>query len=293
MDVIRPRRHVGVLLIALVLGWTGLVEVPSTAGAGIGPAGRADTVVLHGQALTLDGGALRVRPTAVATHLPIAQARFDLTHSSAGGAGFSTGRILYGAVTVTAHREVDPNSPGRYPTFQSTPAWVLFFDPGASSCPATALTPSSAKRAGHSARRNGVPLPRGNRPDRSAMVINARTGAALIYLGIGAGTCTAVRRPEVTKVAELVSVPWTIGPLPSGTAVAGVTADYPGCSASFTAGGESRPGTLSLLGVEVLRAFGPCCLAGRELPVSIAGFHFVAPLRHVPVGPIRTGQPAF
>jgi hypothetical protein len=293
MDAIRPRRRVGVLLIALVLGWTGLVEVPATAGAGIGPAGRADTAVLHGQALTLDGGALTVRSTAVAPHLPITQARFDLTHSSAGGAGFSTGRILYGAVTVTAHRAVDPNSPGRYPTFQSTPAWVLFFDPGASSCLGTVATPSIAKRAGHPSRRTSSPLPRGNRPDRSAVVINARTGAALIYLGIGAGTCTAARQPEVTKVAELLSVAWKVGPLPSRTAVVDVTTDYPGCSATFYAGGESRPGTSSLLGVEVLRAFGPCQNPGREVPISIAGFHFVAPLRHAPVGPIRTGQPAF
>lgn len=273
------RRVVGGLLTALVVSCAGLVAAPSAAQAGVPP--EASTAVLHGQRLTLDGGALRVRPTAARPTVPLRRARFDLMHSTAGGIDFEPGRAVYGAATVTARRTVDPDEPGRYPTFRSTPAWVLFFDPGGSTCLAGLAAPQrvAPQRVAVSA--------------SSVMVIDARTGAALIYRRAGFGTCAAARKPSVTKVAERLSVPWTTAALPPGTPVTTVIAHSPGCSAGFSAGGSSEPGGPSLLGVQVDRAFGPCDHPGGSVAVPVSALHFVAPLRHAPVGPIPTGQRAF
>lgn len=274
MSASRGRHAVPLVLTALVVSCAGLVTVPSAAAASRPP--EATSTTPHGERVTLDGGALRVRATSVIPTVRLRRARFDLEHSTAGGIDFEPGRVVYGSVTVTARRTVDPGDPGGYPTFHSTPAWVLFFDPGGSTCLAGFAAP---RRVAVSA--------------SSAMVVNARTGAALIYRRAGFGTCASARRPSVTKVAERLSIPWTTAVLPAGSPVSTVIARYPGCSATFSAGGSSGPGTPSLLGVEVDRAFGPCQLPGGSASVSVSALRFLAPLRHAPLGPIPTGQRAF
>jgi hypothetical protein len=68
---------------------------------------------------------VRLTPTLPRVHRSWAQ--FNLTHSTAGGVGSSTGRVVFGSVTITAAEALDPTAPGEVPVFRATPAWVLFF----------------------------------------------------------------------------------------------------------------------------------------------------------------------
>lgn len=291
-SVIRARRSRVLAVLVGALAAAGLPALPGgTAGAAVTTAtlsGATAATARHGRSLTLDDGALRVRPTATAPRVHRSWAQFDLTHSTAGGVDFSTGRVLYGAVTLDARRVSEPDFPGPFPAFHATPAWVLFFEPGASSCP------TGVPAAGAPAYRTSTAAaPAVTASRRSVMVVDARTGAALVYLGVGARACTFNRVPLLEKVAEQVSVPWTGADLPAGTPVTAVTARYPGCATGFALGASGRPGRPSTFGVEVLRAYGTCAGRPRAVRVSTEGFDLVAPVRHARVGPVATGRSAF
>jgi len=206
--------------------------------------------------LTLDGGALVITPVlTLPSPASFAKARFLLTHSEVGGAGWEVERTVFGRVTM-GHRHI-------------ARAWVFFVDPGIAHCGAArprAAQPSSA-----------TPNP----SKRVAMIVDTADGAALVYTGAGAGGCVPAPRPLSEQAVQRLSVPWT--DLGDGN----VRLELPPCAIASGAGYAEHTRQGTVIQAIAKRPIWPC---GEEATTATVSFAFAEPWLHGAIGPIPTGH---
>lgn len=149
----------------------GLATAVGLAGCGQGVATQPASLPTVASAIILDGGALRIDPTAaVRPRIAAHQAEFDLAHAANVGGGGPANSVIFGLVTLRT-------GAAGTPTFGRTPAWVLFFTPeGRFNCPNE---------------RVASPSPRPASSGKDALLVNADTGAAAVYLSRGIGCDSA------------------------------------------------------------------------------------------------------
>jgi hypothetical protein len=227
-------------------------------------------VKFSAQTTTLDDGTLSITTAPPQkTAITQAAAEFDLAHSDLGGAGWAQQQVEFGYVTVKPAVMTAFNPGDAVPAAPNHQlSWVLFYQPGKSSCPnAGPSQPAPSFAVAH---------PSG----KQAMIVDAATGAALDYEGAGAGNCTSVLSPSVAKVGGNVSVPWT----DSGAGY--VIATYPAC---VTPGGGT-PGESDASGttfaVVGFRFYEPC--HGKPTTARVP-VNFPRPWKHGALGPVPTG----
>lgn len=227
-------------------------------------------VTFTARTTTLDDGALTITTAPLQkTAITKAAAEFDLAHSDLGGAGWAQQQVEFGFVTVDPSAMAAGNPGEAVPAAPSHQlSWVLFYEPGTSSCPAEGPTgPAPSFAVAHPSR-------------KLALIVDAATGVGLGYEGAGSGNCISVLSPIVTRTGGDVSVPWK----DSGANY--VTATYPACvSPGEGTPAESDPSgtTFAVVG---FRVFQPC--HGKPTTAKVP-VNFPRPWKHSPVGPVPTG----
>ncbi len=214
-----------------------------------------------------DDGALVIDPQPVRTvPISLTTARFDLGHNESTGHDYVEQRVIFGYVSVLP-------MVARLPSLLGTPvapthrlSWVLLYASGTGGC---GNEPSA---------RTSTSLPAGSHS--IVLIIDAASGTAVHYTGIGALPCEYNVKPTLETVLQAVSVPWRdLG----GTRI---QVTYPACVRP----GAGTPATTDNSGslIEVLgwRAIGPCQEAGTMSPMTIG---FSRPWRHGPTGPVPSG----
>lgn len=227
------------------------------------------SVTTAGPTQRYDAGALVIVPQIVhQTAVSLADAQFDLAHNETVGSDFKVQQTVFGLVTVDpAISSSQPGVPAPVAP-QHRLAWVFFFaHQGVYNCPSqpgVVSSPTSTPGGSH----------------RNALIVEAATGTALQYTGIGAAICTYNPRPILESAFQAVSVPWTeLG----GNRI---RATCPGCVQP----GAGTPTTSCPSGsvIEVLggRTIGPC---HSPATTSVLTINFPRPWKHGAVGPVRSG----
>ncbi len=219
---------------------------------------------------SLDDGALTITTAKPqVTAISEAAAEYELAHSDLGGGGWAQQQVEFGYVTVTPaamKSDVKGQAAPAAPTHQL--AWLLFYEPGASSCPATGPVPTPKFTVAHPSR-------------KQAMIVDASTGTALAYEGAGAGNCITALSPTARIAGGNVSVPWKDPG--SGSYV---LATFPACvqpGAGTSGSGDASGWTISVIG---FRYYELCHAQPITTRIQVSEGR---PWKHGPVGPVATG----